>query len=552
MLIQSPFGSSTVVRRSAHRGLSRRSCGLLLLFASSGNIGCGSLSSPITPTAPTGPTIPIAPQQTFGSSVTDDFARPDGDLGLNWSILSNFGGSDGGIQLLNHAFAPSGGPQTKFPTSIGTWVGGGTFGPNQYAKVQLSAIAPEQSVVAVTAATSSSHNTIYSYTLTSGQALQTPQAINITGMAAAGNNGNFVISALDSETFTVPNSHGVAASGQTGTGVSATDSLGGPVVRSTAGELNGYYVYIGNNSGYVANNNGTTDGRVYVYELWKAVNGKLTDINEILVSTSIPDSPGDIFYIFALGDKVAFYKNNLVRAVNIDTSLTSGTPGIVVNSATGAGNKMPLGANLGVGGTQFTNWVGSDLPSTPTGWVAQASETFTTPGPAPNPPWAQLPHFPVVPKFAGLGGNNAGEADFEGISSLVYTGRTWADDQSSSVVMSNVEGKTSIDVMVRAATNIETFYVGEFSFPNGLGAGTFKLEKYIDGTVTILVTAPGTVNFADVLRLEVVGTTLTFKQNATTVLTASDSDIISGSPGTKGGGNANIMFWEGDEAPPAQ
>ena len=416
--------------------------------------------------------------------------------------------------------------------------------------MQLSAIAPEQSVVAITAAVPFGHNTVYSYTLTSGQPLQTPQPVNITGMADSANNGDFVINALDNATFTVPNANGVTATAQTGTGVSATDCLGGPVVRSTAGVLDGYYVYIGNNSGYVARNNGATDGRVYVYELWKAVNGSLFDINEILVSATIPDSPGDIFYIFALGDKVAFYKNNVVHAVNIDTSLTSGTPGIVVNSATGAGNTMPLGANLGVSGTQFTNWVGSDLPSTPTGWVAQASETFTVKGRAPNPPWAQVPPYTVIPTFGGLGGGNAGETNFEGTSSLVHTGRTWDDDQSSSVVMSNVIKKTSIDLLVRSATTSQTYYAGQFIFPDGLGAGTFNLVKVIDGTSTNLGTIAGTVNFADVLRLEVKGTTLTLKQNGNTVLTATDSSITTGSPGIFGGGNANIMFWEGDEVAP--
>jgi hypothetical protein len=515
--------------------------GAFLLLAAFAVIGCGSLSTQSTPTVPTTPTVPE--QSTVGTA-TDNFARPNGALGPNWSVISDDGGSDGGFQLLDNAFAPTSGSQTGFPTSIATWVGGGVFGPNQYAKVQISAIAPEQSVVTITAATLSGGNTIYTYTLTGGQALQTPQPINITGMGNSGNNGNFVISALGTGTFTVPNASGVTATAQSGTGVSATDSLCGPVVRSTAGVLNGYYVYIGNNSGYVARDDGRTDGRVYVVELWKFVNGSSAEIRQVSTEDSIIDSVGDIYYLFALGDKVALYKNGAVLAAEVDTSLTSGTPGIIASSATGAGNTMPLGGNLGVSGTQFTNWVGSDAPSTPTGWVAQATEKFmaTAKTPAPNPPWSQVTGFTGVPIF-----ENTGEVEFGGNSSLIYAGRTWADDQSSSIVVSTVKKATSLSVLVRTSSSEETFYLGEFHFNDGLGAGTFNLDKFIDGTSTNLATVSGTVNFADVLRLEVTGTTINFKQNGATVLTANDSSITGGSPGITGGGNAYIMFWEGDE-----
>ena len=516
---------------------------LLLLFVTFGAIGCGSASSQSAPPPPP----PPLPQQTFSGIATDNFDRPDGNLGSNWSVLSDLGGSDGGIQLLNHAFAPTSGSQTAFPTSIGTWVGPGTFGPNQFASVQISAIAPEQSVVAITAAALAGQNTTYTYTLTSGQALQTPQPINITGMADAGNNGNFVISALDSGTFTVPNSQGVDATAQAGAGISATDSLDGPVVRSTAGVLNGYYVYIGNNSGYVARNNGQTDGRVYVVELWKFVNGSAAEIKQVSTDPTIIDSVGDIYHLFALSNKVALYKNGTILVAELDSSLTSGTPGIIASSATGAGNTMPLGANVGVSGTQFTNWIGSDTPSTPASWTAQASETFmaTTTTPAPNPPWTSVTGFAQVPNFG-----NTGQVAFGGNSSLIHIGRTWADDQSSTIVASSVKGFTSFTVLVRASTSAETFYFGEFHFNNGFGAGIFTLGKFIDGVSTSLATASGTMNFADVLRVEVTGTTLTLKQNGNTVLTATDSSITSGSPGMTGGGNAYVMFWEGDE--PAQ
>jgi hypothetical protein len=555
-MLYSPDSSNLGARSLESLCRSRRGRGLLLVLTASTAIGCasGSLPSSFTSRAPVSGEPPAAnppvPSSAPVTTVVDNFQRADGNLGAKWSVLSDNGGTDGGIQLLNNAFAPTSGSQTAFPTSVGTWIGGQTFGPNQYAKVQIRAIAPEQSVVAISGATSSGRTTIYTYTLTSGQALQIPQPITIRGMTSSGNNGAFVIDALDSGTFTVPNPNGVTAMAQRGTGISATDSLCGPAVRSTAGVLNGYFAYIGNNSGYVAMNNGDTDGRVYVHELWKFLNGDPQELQQILTSPSIPDSVGDIFYLFALGTKVALYKNNMVLATHVDESLTTGTPGIIASGAHGAGNKMPLGSNIGISGMQMTNWVGSDAPSTPSGWVEKANDTFMVAGPAPNPPWSQTVSFTIVPSFTGSGGGNAGEAEFGGVSSLLYTGRTWTADQSSSVVMSNVILHTSIDLLARASTTTETFYLGQFIFTNGLGAGTFNLGKFIDGTPTVLNAIPGTVNFADVLRLEVVGSTVTFKQNGTTVLTTDDSSITSGTPGVTGGGNANIMYWEGDEVLP--
>ena len=533
-----PSRSLATLRKSGSppRFLHRR--GIAFLLTTFGALGCGSVSMQNNPL-----TAPDPPQEGMDTptGAMDNFLRPDGPLGPNWSVL----GSDGGIQLLDHAFAPTDGSQNGFPTAVATWAGSHVFAPNQYAKVQISAIAPEQSTVTITAATLSGSNTIYTYALTGGQALQTPQPINIAGMADAGNNGAFVISELGQGTFTVPNPSGVTATNQTGTGISATDSLCGPAVRSTPGVLNGYFVYIGNNSGYVARDNGATDGRVYVVELWKLVNGAIQEIKQVSTDDTIADSVGDVYHLFALNNKVALYKNGTLLSADFDSSLTSGTPGIIASSATGAGHTMPLGANVGVSGTHFTNWVGSDAPSTPSGWVAQASTTFLTGGGAKNPPWSQAVGFPVIPYFG-----NSGEMEFGGRASLVYTGRTWADDQSSSIVVSSVTQFTSLSLLVRASTSAETFYVGQFHFNNGLGPGTFSIAKMIDGTATSLATVPGTVNFADVLRLEVTGSTLNLKQNGATVLTATDSSITSGSPGITGGGNAYVMFWEGDEVAP--
>ena len=74
--------------------------------------------------------------------------------------------------------------------------------------------------VTITAATQSGSNTTYTYTLTSGPALQTGQSINIIGMTDASDNGTFIITIANpgSGTFTVINASGAAVSGQNGIG----------------------------------------------------------------------------------------------------------------------------------------------------------------------------------------------------------------------------------------------------------------------------------------------------------------------------------------------
>jgi trimeric autotransporter adhesin len=77
---------------------------------------------------------------------------------------------------------------------------------------------PLQTVINITAATQSGSSTTYSYTLTSGPPLQAGLNIAITGMANAGNNGNFTISSVVNGMFTVVNPSGITAGGQNGTG----------------------------------------------------------------------------------------------------------------------------------------------------------------------------------------------------------------------------------------------------------------------------------------------------------------------------------------------
>ncbi len=80
---------------------------------------------------------------------------------------------------------------------------------------------PQQVVsnVAISSATQSAASTTYTYTLTSGAALQIGMKIIITSMQDAADNGVFSITAVGAGTFTVANSFGVSAANQSASGV---------------------------------------------------------------------------------------------------------------------------------------------------------------------------------------------------------------------------------------------------------------------------------------------------------------------------------------------
>ena len=242
---------------------------------------------------------------------------------------------------------------------------GVTFGNDQYAQAKISTIAPFTSVVSITAASQSGSNTTYRYTLTSGAELIVPQVIYISGMADVGNNGsNFITTALGNGTFTVANPSGVTRSGQSGTGISPSDSVCGLVVRGKPDGLNAY-VFVARTNSY------SGQGRVYTREIWKYVNGKGT-ILAFATQTSIPDSSGDVYIFSAIGITLTAYKNGTSVLTTTDSSLTSGFPGIWTWSLSGPqefdfvnwANPGIMGSPLGNNGTHWSSFQAGDMSIT--------------------------------------------------------------------------------------------------------------------------------------------------------------------------------------------
>jgi YVTN family beta-propeller protein len=82
----------------------------------------------------------------------------------------------------------------------------------------LSSFPPQQASISGATFSKPTLTTTYNYTLTSGSGLKVGMKIFVTGMSDSGNNGYFPISSLGAGAFTVANSSGVTASGQSGSG----------------------------------------------------------------------------------------------------------------------------------------------------------------------------------------------------------------------------------------------------------------------------------------------------------------------------------------------
>lgn len=317
--------------------------------------------------------------------VSENFVRANGPLGGPWSAvvranLDLSGDPDivgGGILINNNGFGPInafGGDAFAFWNRSGD-----TFGNDQWAQCKFKTVAGYTSTISISACVNNGDGTAtYTYTLTAGNPLIVPQQIIITGMADAGNNGRtFVTTALGAGTFTCANASAVTRSGQTGTGVSPSDSGGGVVVRgSSANGGSGYIFHAGTNSF-------SLDGRVAYYELWKCVNGVGTFISGVTEPITTLPSVGDVLAVSIVGTTLTAYVNGVQKLQNTVTGLTSGLPGLFTFSFSGSQEYIypatPTGQVPGNNGTTFNAFAAGDTSFTSGGQqiVQVASDTFT-------------------------------------------------------------------------------------------------------------------------------------------------------------------------------
>ncbi len=315
---------------------------------------------------------PPPPAHGTFTQISDNFTRPDGALGPNWSapILTAGEGPDGpgGLLINSNGYGPvnAGGSD-----AASLWAGGETFGNDQWAQAMVNTVAPYRAVLAINGASHSGNDTTYTFTLTSGSLTDIIAGgelyVIVSNMAHAGNNGRFTTSNFGPNSFTIANASGETAT-ESGTGVCPSDSGAGVMVRgsgTTPTTLNGYFFHVGTNS-YKGG------GRVAYYELWKIADGKFTDLGNAHdngIARDLPQ-PHDTIALTAVGTTVTAYYNNAILYQVVDTTLTSGVPGVTSWSISGLDEYQwaewrtikPPGNN----GTTLNNFSAGDSPFTNT------------------------------------------------------------------------------------------------------------------------------------------------------------------------------------------
>ena len=320
---------------------------------------------------------------------------------------------------------------------------GGNFGNDQYAAMTISALAPYETVINITAVaanTPSAGLATLTYTVTSGEAVKVPQYFYITGMSDAENNSVpgysafFQVINTGVGTIIISNASAVNASGQSGTGISPSDSVAGLALRGTPDGRNAYVFFTGSNS-----YNAGTNPRVYCREDWKYVNGAGTFFAGDGVigggtNYNYLDAPGDKYIFTVIGTHGNIYKNGFLWSSFTDSSLTSGIPGIWSWGIDGpyqqnwwVGTQAP-GFVLGNPGTQMTDFIAGTVSATNTG---AAVNSFVQE----NSFYAGYPGHGTSPVTLGFNSSNAK-------GNLLFAVINWVDATPGTVAVTDSNGNT--------------------------------------------------------------------------------------------------------------
>lgn len=164
---------------------------------------------------------------------------------------------------------------------------------------------------------------------------------------------------------------------------------------------------------------------------------------------------------------------------------------------------------------------------------------------------------------SGLGANwTAQEGQIDILSNTAFwnTGtpfyfrntQSWSNDQYSEITLKN-SSMGALDysaVTVRASGTAGSS--NRYECMADGGGSDARLRKLVTGSYTNLDTDSVAFATNDVIRLEVTGTSLTCKKNGATILTGTDSDLASGSPGfgtpfNGGGHDSQWDDWSGGD-----
>lgn len=499
------------------------------------------------------------------TKIADSFTRANGALGANWAAVISHNaetGPDtfqGSIQINGNGYGPInafGGDATAL------WAGGGIFGNNQWAQASINSVAGFTATLSITAVSFAAGNATYTYTTSAGSvATQIGGGalyVKITGMQNSGNNGTFNATTFGVGTFTVANASGVTESGSTGTGVCASDSGAGVMVRgqgTSAVTLNGYFFHVGTNSF-------GGGGRIAYYELWKVVNGVGTNLfnaGDTGIALAVP-LVNDVISLTANGNTITAFYNGVVLSQVTDSSIpTGGVPGVTSWSMNGANEYVFANWNTsntatGNNGTTLKTFSAGDTVFTDTQLAVDilkegvvSTQLLSDAFPYAN---GDL-HTDNANWVYGAGtlqvSANKVFASSASVSSAFRSDQVWPADQYSETTMV-IGGTAAVQnggPAIRVAAGATTFYGVQCA------SATFALIKEVAGTLTSLGTNAVFPITGDVIRIQVVGNALTVLKNGVPVIGMTnivDNSIASGNAGLWGVGNSTTngySTWAG-------
>jgi len=172
-------------------------------------------------------------------------------------------------------------------------------------------------------------------------------------------------------------------------------------------------------------------------------------------------------------------------------------------------------------------------------------------GPLADPPWTTP--SPDQPQLDGSGACEVGGAGSDEIA--VWNADVFGNDQYVAITVHTVATPVhfcGVNMVVRS--DGADFSTGTCYLTTWDGGIQFEIYKLIAGTFTRLDQQNATLPIdGDVLRFDVVGSSLTYTLNGVQVASAIDSDITSGQPGfdltsDDGAGFLQITSWTADES----
>lgn len=479
------------------------------------------------------------------TTVRDDFS---GGLGANWTIPA---GQCTTPNVTGGTFSPN--PANGNNCGYFAVYSGQQFHDDQYAQATLAAIAPYRTVLHITAAAQSGSNTIYTYTLTSGDPVFDTEVFVIGGMANSGNNspGGGYLSVLShtSTTFTVANASGVTASMQSGTASAPSDSNILLMVRASLDGQTTYWCYDGTNS--------FVDGRVYDMEIWKMISGVPMGINATSALASFyPDSVGNVIRCTVVGDEISLIKfpteadaaqntNGKLQLSATDDDITGGQPGIGAWSVNGSGEyDWPSWGTFpgapGNDGQKGTDFVAGDYPVVALQLIKRqiASDNFNRANASSLGANWTASYAPGGAGSFGISSNQVYPAcafPYQCVS--YYNATSLPRDQWSQVTTISIPSPPpyqGLGPAVRADNNGDAYYV----FPDALDgnyqlrAATHDAWGFTRDRLLAGVAIPPTAG--DVGELRVLHSQLVFILNGTVQAVAIDTELTDGQPGIAG------------------